>query len=39
MTAAHESASGSVIAGILAYLRDRRLQPGDRLPSERELAQ
>ena len=39
MTAAHESASGSVIAGILAYLRDRRLQPGDRLPSERDLAE
>jgi DNA-binding FadR family transcriptional regulator len=27
------------ISGILAYLRDRRLQPGDRLPSERDLAE
>lgn len=36
----HEaSGSHSVIAGILAYLRDRRLQPGDRLPSERDLAE
>jgi DNA-binding FadR family transcriptional regulator len=31
--------SASVISGILAYLRDRRLQPGDRLPSERDLAE
>jgi GntR family transcriptional repressor for pyruvate dehydrogenase complex len=31
--------SGSVIGGILAYLQDRRLQPGDRLPSERDLAE
>ncbi|MDB5827958.1 MAG: FadR family transcriptional regulator [Variovorax sp.] len=31
--------TGSVIAGILAYLQDRRLQPGDRLPSERDLAE
>lgn len=46
MTYAHEataesrSGTGSnVIAGILAYLQDRRLQPGDRLPSERDLAE
>ncbi|MGJ7613541.1 MULTISPECIES: FadR/GntR family transcriptional regulator [unclassified Variovorax] len=40
-TAEPHEASGShgVIAGILAYLRDRRLQPGDRLPSERDLAE
>jgi GntR family transcriptional repressor for pyruvate dehydrogenase complex len=31
--------SSTVIAGILAYLKDRRLQPGDRLPSERDLAE
>ena len=30
---------GTVIAGLLAYLRERRLQPGDRLPSERDLAE
>lgn len=46
MTNAHEataeprpSAGSNVIAGILAYLQDRRLQPGDRLPSERDLAE
>jgi len=46
MTHAHEatvetraSAGTNVIAGILAYLQDRRLQPGDRLPSERDLAE
>ncbi|WP_051320725.1 FadR/GntR family transcriptional regulator [Cupriavidus sp. amp6] len=33
------SAGTNVIAGILAYLQDRRLQPGDRLPSERDLAE
>ena len=32
-------AGNPVIAGILAYLQDRRLQPGDRLPSERDLAE
>ena len=32
-------AGQGAIAGILAYLRDRRLQPGDRLPSERDLAE
>jgi len=32
-------AGNGAIAGILAYLRDRRLQPGDRLPSERDLAE
>ncbi|WP_234195785.1 FadR/GntR family transcriptional regulator [Pseudacidovorax sp. NFM-22] len=30
---------GTVISGVLAYLRERRLQPGDRLPSERDLAE
>ncbi len=30
---------GSVIGGILSWLRDRRLQAGDRLPSERDLAE
>lgn len=35
---AHESAGPAATAGILAYLQDRRLQPGDRLPSERDLA-
>lgn len=46
MTNAHEatvetraSAGTNVIAGILAYLQDRRLQQGDRLPSERDLAE
>ncbi len=34
-----ESGSASVIAGIVEYLRERRLQPGDRLPSERDLAE
>lgn len=28
----------TVIAGIITYLQERRLQPGDRLPSERDLA-
>lgn len=31
--------NASVISGIIAYLNDRRLQPGDRLPSERDLAE
>jgi GntR family transcriptional repressor for pyruvate dehydrogenase complex len=34
-----ETGGSAVIAGILAYLQDRRLQPGDRLPSERDLAE
>ena len=34
-----EPTGSPVIAGILAYLQDRRLQPGDRLPSERDLAE
>lgn len=34
-----ETAGSTVVAGILAYLQDRRLQPGDRLPSERDLAE
>jgi DNA-binding FadR family transcriptional regulator len=29
----------AVITGILEYLQSRRLQPGDRLPSERDLAE
>jgi GntR family transcriptional repressor for pyruvate dehydrogenase complex len=29
----------AVISGILDYLTERRLQPGDRLPSERDLAE
>jgi len=36
---AREHGGHNAIAGILAYLRDRRLQPGDRLPSERDLAE
>ncbi|HEY4069568.1 MAG TPA: FadR/GntR family transcriptional regulator [Burkholderiaceae bacterium] len=28
-----------VIAGILGYLQERRLQPGDRLPSERDFSE
>ncbi|WP_431514142.1 FadR/GntR family transcriptional regulator [Variovorax sp. DAIF25] len=38
-SAAGAGAGNGAIAGILAYLRDRRLQPGDRLPSERDLAE
>jgi len=38
-TVPRQGASSSVVAGILAYLKDRRLQPGDRLPSERDLAE
>ena len=34
-----ESGTSTVIAGIMDYLRERRLQPGDRLPSERDLAE
>lgn len=33
------SGTAAVIAGIIEYLRERRLQPGDRLPSERDLAE
>lgn len=36
---AKETGSSAVIAGILHYLKERRLQPGDRLPSERDLAE
>ncbi|MEN9888245.1 MAG: hypothetical protein RL559_282 [Pseudomonadota bacterium] len=36
---AKETGSSAVIAGIIQYLRERRLQPGDRLPSERDLAE
>jgi DNA-binding FadR family transcriptional regulator len=32
-------AGNSAITGILGYLRDRRLQPGDRLPSERDFSE
>lgn len=38
-TEAKESGSSAVIAGIIQYLKERRLQPGDRLPSERDLAE
>ena len=38
-TTVRQGASSSVFAGILAYLQVRRLQPGDRLPSERDLAE
>jgi DNA-binding FadR family transcriptional regulator len=34
-----DPASNPAIAGILGYLRDRRLQPGDRLPSERDFSE
>jgi DNA-binding FadR family transcriptional regulator len=34
-----ETGSSAVIAGIIDYLKERRLQPGDRLPSERDLAE
>jgi GntR family transcriptional repressor for pyruvate dehydrogenase complex len=34
-----DSGSTAVIAGIMSYLEERRLQPGDRLPSERDLAE
>ncbi len=33
------SPGNPVIAGILAYLQERRLQAGDRLPSERDFAE
>lgn len=38
-TSARDSGSTAVIAGIMSYLEERRLQPGDRLPSERDLAE
>lgn len=34
-----DTGTAPVIAGIIDYLRERRLQPGDRLPSERDLAE
>jgi GntR family transcriptional repressor for pyruvate dehydrogenase complex len=34
-----DTGSASVISGIIEFLRSRRLQPGDRLPSERDLAE
>ena len=34
-----DTGPSAVIAGIIHYLRERRLQPGDRLPSERDLAE
>lgn len=36
---ARESGPAAVIAGIMGYLSERRLQAGDRLPSERDLAE
>jgi DNA-binding FadR family transcriptional regulator len=36
---AHGAAGHPVIAGILGYLQERRLQPGDRLPSERDFSE
>jgi DNA-binding FadR family transcriptional regulator len=36
---AHASGGQPVIAGILGYLQERRLQPGDRLPSERDFSE
>ncbi|NUZ06136.1 FCD domain-containing protein [Piscinibacter koreensis] len=46
MTTRPQSSSGTgratpppAIAGIVNYLRERRLQPGDRLPSERDFAE
>jgi GntR family transcriptional repressor for pyruvate dehydrogenase complex len=36
---ARDSGSTAVIAGIMSYLEERQLQPGDRLPSERDLAE
>lgn len=38
-TEAREGGSSAVVAGIIQYLKERRLQPGDRLPSERDLAE
>jgi DNA-binding FadR family transcriptional regulator len=38
-TNARETGVAPVIAGIIDYLKERRLQPGDRLPSERDLAE
>lgn len=37
--APHETGPSAVIAGVIHYLQERRLQPGDRLPSERDLAE
>lgn len=38
-SAARESGPSAVITGIMNYLAARRLQAGDRLPSERDLAE
>ncbi len=38
-TTPHETGPSAVIAGVIQYLQERRLQPGDRLPSERDLAE
>lgn len=37
--AAFEHTSNHIVRAILGYLQDRRLQPGDRLPSERAMAE
>ncbi|MEO5883713.1 MAG: GntR family transcriptional regulator, partial [Caldimonas sp.] len=34
-----EHTSNHIVRSILAYLKERNLQPGDRLPSERALAE
>ncbi len=34
-----EHTSNHIVRAVLAYLQERRLQPGDRLPSERALAE
>lgn len=36
---ARDSGSSAAITGIMNYLKERSLQPGDRLPSERDLAE
>ncbi len=38
-TVGRAALSQPALAGIVAYLRDRQLQAGDRLPSERDLAE
>jgi GntR family transcriptional repressor for pyruvate dehydrogenase complex len=37
--APRDTGSSVAIAGIISYLKERRLHPGDRLPSERDLAE
>jgi len=37
--ATHDTGPSAVIAGVIQYLQERRLQAGDRLPSERDLAE